>query len=175
MNQNGGRRTDYASTMKRLDDAVTAFDAAYRRIASENGLTYNQLMLVYLISDRGSATQSEACDYLCVAKSSMHCTLAGMMRMGLLRLEKGRNRKEKNIVPTEKGRILIAKAVAETEAIRSSALANVGEGVVEAFVDTAERLSSLMTETTERFYTTGSARDRDQNRQLSWLMADTYI
>ena len=139
-------------TMKKLNSLYKEVDAAYMRIAAENGLSFNALMMLYLVQEDEKLTQKKVCGELYLPKSSVHSILADLRKRGLLMLTGGDNKKEKYIIASPEGQTLIRKIVEETDRIESGALLAVSEREMTGFLKTADKLAEHMTRQTEEVY-----------------------
>lgn len=143
---------DTRTTMRELNALFASVENVYMTIARANGLSYNALMMLLMLNDDPKLTQKKVCDALYLPKSSVHTLLTDLMRNGHLMLTEGSNKKEKYIAPTDSGRLLVAKVVAETEKIESEALSSVSEQELAQFVKTAQTLVDAMVRETQRAY-----------------------
>ena len=142
-------------TLKKLNSLYGAVDAVYLKIASENGLSYNGLMMLYMVEEDEKLTQRKVCDELHLPKSSVHSILSELVRKGLLELTEGGNRKEKYIAATREGQNFIQKISVETDRIEASALEAVSERELVRFLRTADALAGRMTKMAEEVYEGG--------------------
>lgn len=84
-----------AETMKKLNALYERVDSVYRKIAEQNDLSYNELMMLYMVEEDSELTQKKVGDVLNLPKSSVHVILMKLIRQGLLELTTGSNKKEK--------------------------------------------------------------------------------
>lgn len=143
---------DSREIMARLNSAMRRVDASYAAIGRKYGLTYNALMMVYLIDGAESITQKQLCDALQLPKSTVHSILRELLKNNYVRLVEGVNRKEKQIVVNAPGDALFTKIRNETEQIEMNVLRSFGDLACTAFLASAERLACLLQAETAREY-----------------------
>lgn len=139
--------------MKELDSCSSQIDSAYLRIARAYGLTYNELMLLYVIAEEGTATQKQAADALFLSRSSVHTILRSLERKGFLVLVEGRNLKEKNITFTPDGKERMARIERVTEDVESAALEAVNPHDLAIVLEAAKAVAQRMSDAAQRMLT----------------------
>ena len=138
--------------MKRLNELLTQVETTYLTIATENGLSYNALMMLLMVGEYEHVTQKDVCDVLHLPKSSVHGILKEQIDRGLLMLTEGGNKKEKYIVPTADGKNFIRKVSAETAEIENNTIDAIPEQDMKKFIRTAEMLTDRMIRETKKLY-----------------------
>lgn len=146
---------DPRKAMKKLTAIYDQVDAVYMRIAAAHGLSFNALMMLYLLDDDPRLTQKKACDALYLPKSSVHSILTGLMQQGLVELTPGGNKKEKYIAVTPEGQKLLEKILAETDKIESAALEAVPDQELTRLLDTAQALAGRLQQQAAEVYAGG--------------------
>lgn len=141
-----------AETMKKLNALYERVDSVYRKIAEQNDLSYNELMMLYMVEEDSELTQKKVGDVLNLPKSSVHVILMKLIRQGLLELTTGSNKKEKYIAATLEGQSRISKIRQETDRIESGALLSLPQKELSRFVKTAGVLVLRMQQETEELY-----------------------
>ncbi len=131
-------------TMKKINSLYDVVDKVYLKIASENGLSYNALMMLYMVEEDEKLTQRKVCDELHLPKSSVHSIIYELIKQGFLELTEGGNRKEKYITATQEGQDFIQKISEETDRIETGALGAVSERELVRFLRTADTLANRM-------------------------------
>lgn len=139
-------------TMSRLNAALTNIDSAYAIIAKKHGLTFNALMMIYLMNEEERITQKQVCDALFLPKSTVHSILREFIKQGYATLEARDNKKEKHIVATVKGKQFISKICEETNRMERNVLQALGGDACAFLVETAEMLGILMKKELETTY-----------------------
>lgn len=135
---------DYRKTMSRLNAALNNIDAAYEAIAKKYGLTFNALMIFYLIDESENITQKQICDALHLQKSTVHSILLDFTKRGYVTLIEGNNKKEKFIAVTQTGGKHFQKILEETYQMEKNVLDSLGEETCAVLTETAEIVGGLM-------------------------------
>ncbi|MBO0471807.1 MarR family transcriptional regulator [Enterococcus sp. DIV0242_7C1] len=135
---------DYKKIMIRLNNALNQIDLAYSDIAKKNGLTFNSLMLLYIVNDSVNVTQKQICDRLHLPKSTVHSILKNFISKNLLVLVNGSNKKEKYIHFTTSGIQQLEKVFKEIELFESNILSTLGVEKCSQLITISEQLSSIV-------------------------------
>lgn len=130
--------------MTRLNNALSQIDLAYSDIAKKNGLTFNSLMLLYIVNDSVNVTQKQICDRLHLPKSTVHSILKNFISKNLLVLVNGSNKKEKYIHFTTSGIQQLEKVFKEIELFESNILSTLGVKKCSQLITISEQLSSIV-------------------------------
>lgn len=136
---------NYRDTMARLNAALSKIDLAYETIAKKHGLTYNALMMIYLMDTTENITQKHICDELHLPKSTVHSILLDFIKRDYVTLTEGNNKKEKFITVTKKGKQYFRNVLGETEDIEKNVLDAIGDEACTFLTDTAEIVGNLLT------------------------------
>ncbi len=137
---------NYRETMARLNAALNKIDLAYEVIAKKHGLTYNSLMMIYVIIENENITQKQTCDELHLPKSTVHSILLDFMKQGYVELVEGNNKKEKFIAVTHAGQQFFLKILEETQALEKNVLDAIGEEACAFLTGTPEIVGNLLTD-----------------------------
>ncbi|MBK8156318.1 MAG: winged helix-turn-helix transcriptional regulator [Streptococcus sp.] len=135
---------NYKETMSRLNKALNNIDSAYAKIAKKHGLTFNSLMMLYLLEESKKITQKQICDTLHLPKSTVHSILSDFIKQQYVTLVAGSNKKEKFVVFTEAGRGFFSKIFEETDRFEEKVLSLLGEDTCSFLIETAEKLSGII-------------------------------
>jgi len=136
---------NYRETMARLNAALNKIDLAYETIAKKHGLTFNALMIIYLMDKSENITQKQICDEVHLPKSTVHSILLDFIKRDYTSLIDGNNKKEKFITTTAAGKRYFRKILEETEVIEKNVLDALGEEACTFLTDTAEIVGDLLT------------------------------
>lgn len=140
------------AVMSEINEKLIQVDSTYLRIAKHFGLSYNALMMLYIIDETDEVTQKQVCDTLYLSKSSVHSMMRDLINHGYLVLEKGGNNKEKYMVFTDKGRKFMAQINHDTDQMEDAALQTLSEEEMARFLAYADRLAGKMKEETDKLY-----------------------
>lgn len=135
---------DYRKTMLRFSEALGKVNASYAMIAQKYEMTYNLLMVFYIIDEWENITQRDVCDKLYLSKSTVNSMLNDLRKQGYVELIPGRNKKEKFIVFTDKGRELNESIQKDTDRFEGKVLEWFGVDNSIEFLEHAEKLSDRM-------------------------------
>lgn len=135
---------NYRETMSRLNMALNNIDLVYATIAKKHGLTFNALMMFYLIDESKDITQKQICDALYLPKSTVHSILLDFIKHNFVTLVEGNNKKEKFIAITQVGKQCFSTILEETRQVEKNVLDALGEEVCVFLTETAETIGSLM-------------------------------
>lgn len=135
---------NYRETMSRLNSALGTIDSAYGVIAKKYGLSFNSLMVVYLIYESDTITQKLICDTLHLPKSTVHSILLDFMKQEYIVLKTGNNKKEKFVKFTKLGVKHFGVVLEETQKFEDKILSALGANTCIFLVETAEKLGSII-------------------------------
>lgn len=135
---------DYRKIMSRFSNAQTQVNASYEIIARKFDLTYNALMILYIIDEDKNITQKNISDMLYLSKSTVHSILLSLRKKNYVVLSEGDNKKEKFILLTQQGELFFSTIRKETEIFEKAVLDFIGEENVLLFLEQSERISNYM-------------------------------
>ncbi|WP_394924306.1 MarR family winged helix-turn-helix transcriptional regulator [uncultured Robinsoniella sp.] len=135
---------NYRETMSRLNNAMSNIDSAYAVIAKKHGLTFNALMIIYIIDESDNITQKKICDILHLPKSTVHSILSEFINQKYISLVAGNNKKEKFVTITEIGIQHFKTVLKETQLFEDKILSILGDDTCIFLVETAEKLGCII-------------------------------
>ena len=94
----------YYEVMEKLNFGMALLEEKYESIAAAHNITYNRLMIIYILMEDEQVTQMDICQAMHLPKSTVHSIVVSMQKDGLIVLQEGSNGKEKYVVTTERGR-----------------------------------------------------------------------
>jgi DNA-binding MarR family transcriptional regulator len=130
---------DYRKIMSRFSNAQTQVNASYEMIAKKYGLTYNALMILYIIDEEKNIS-----DALYLSKSTVHSVLLGLKKQNYVDLAEGDNKKEKFVFLTPQGELFFSAIRKETEIFEKAVLDFIGEDEVSLFLEKSECIADFM-------------------------------
>lgn len=148
---------NHREMMARLNAALNHVDASYAAIGKRYGLTFNALMMVYLIVGSKCVTQKQLCDALHLPKSTVHSILREWLEADYVQLREGGNKKEKLIAITTTGGTFFERIRIETDHLEKNVLDAFGEEKCSFFLASAERLAQLLQNETAKEHSTGGS------------------
>ena len=138
------KNMDYRKIMSRFSNAQTQVNASYEIIARKYDLTYNALMILYIIDEDKNITQKNISDILYLSKSTVHSILLSLKKKNYVALAEGDHKKEKYIFLTQEGELFFSTIRKETEIFEKEVLDFIGEENVLLFLEQSERISNYM-------------------------------
>ena len=137
-------KMDYRKIMSRLNAALNQVNASYAVIAKKYGLSYNALMVMYIIAEYETVTQKNICDILFLSKSTVHGILLELIKNKYVVLISGKNKKEKRIIFTNNGEEFFSAILKDTEIFEKKVLDFIGEKEALFFLEQSERAANYM-------------------------------
>ena len=92
------------SLLNDINRAIIKFRGIYSQWSSTHGISYNEMLVLYTIREKGFCTQKQICDNYLLPRQTMNNVITGMRENGILELspENSAGRK-KAFVLTAKG------------------------------------------------------------------------
>lgn len=135
--------------MTKLSEALGRVNASYAVIAQKYEMSYNTLMVFYIIDEWDNVTQKDICEKMFLSKSTVNGMLNDLKNKEYVELIPGRNKKEKYIVFTEKGKVVNAMIQKDTDRFESEILSWFGDENTKNFLEQAETVSMRMIDTVQ--------------------------
>lgn len=130
-------------TLKLLDDinrAVIKFRGIYSAWSGAHGISYNEMLVLYTIREKGFCTQKQICESYLLPRQTINNVITGMRASGLLEYSKEHSAgREKAFVLSEKGQSYAAPLLDSLTDIESNAVEMLG-------VEKIKKLTSLLLE-----------------------------
>ena len=133
---------DYKMLIKKINRSQALLDSMYQTIAEKHGLTFNSLMVMYILSEETDVTQKIICDEMYLPKSTVHSIVLDFMKKGLLAFSDKKIGKEKVLVLTEEGDSFAGTVMKEISKEEKGVLKYLGEEDCEKLSDISDRLLS---------------------------------
>lgn len=126
--------------LNRLNQAIIQFRGIYSAWSAAMGISYNELLVLYTIREKGFCVQKQICDSYLLPRQTMNHVMAGMRKNGFLQISEAHSiGREKAFILTEKGERHARPLLDSLDAVESRALALLGD-------DKLDTLTSLMLE-----------------------------
>ena len=90
--------------MEKLNLGMAVVEERYATIAAKHNVTYNELMIIYILMENDNITQMDICQAMHLPKSTVHSIVVSMQKDNFIALNDGRNKKEKYVTVTDKGK-----------------------------------------------------------------------
>lgn len=107
----------------------------YGEWAKKNGMSYNRMMILYVLDRGGGCTQTQITQGWMIPKQTVNTVVKELERKGCVRLQAGRDQKEKQVCLTESGKALAREKLEELYQIEERAMAAIGPDLCQALVD----------------------------------------
>lgn len=119
--------TDYLHQLEQINAVYNKTNAAYGKWAKRYGLSYNSLMILYIMEGKDSCTQKYICEELLLPKSTVHSILLDFIQKGYMELEASPdNKKEKIVILTDSGKEFSNSILSRLHAMEIRAMENLG-------------------------------------------------
>lgn len=127
-------------TLDRLNCAIIKYRGSYSKWSAGHGISYNEMLVLYTIRDRGFCTQKQICDSYILPRQTINNTISQMRKNGLLAedAEKSLGR-EKAFVLTDEGKRYSEAFLKSLNAVEECTVERMG-------IDKIERITELMLE-----------------------------
>lgn len=126
--------------LKRYNDITKENDELYRDTAKRFGLSECEFWILYFLrTDYGKPMQSEICNSFYLPKQSIHSALKKLEAEGYIMQTAGGNRRSKQILLTEAGKMLCRKTVDRVVDAEKEALGSLSEEEQEIFMNLFDR------------------------------------
>lgn len=130
--------------------ALTNIISAYGSWAKKNGLSYNSLIIIYLMEDIKSCTQKQICDTLQIPKSTIHSILTDFIKKGYIILEfEGDNKKEKIVKLTKQGEEFFFEILSRLHIVEERAMQKLGTDMCQQLVNSNIKFSEFINQEVE--------------------------
>lgn len=127
-------------TIDRLNCAIIKYRGSYSKWSSSHGISYNEMLVLYTIRDRGYCTQKQICDSYILPRQTINNTISGMRKNGLLEVDPKKSvGREKAFVLTEAGKKYSESFLISLNAVEECAVSHMG-------IEKIEEITGLMLE-----------------------------
>ena len=106
----------------------------YSRWAEQIGVSYGVLVVLYGLDVHGSMTQKNICDFYGLPKQTVNTVVKELQRQGYVRLEAGKDQKEKRIFFTDSGLAYAQERLGPLFELEDRALDAIGSQAAQAVV-----------------------------------------
>lgn len=108
--------------LSEFNTAIIQLRGIYSVWSKQQGLSYNEMLVLYTIRDCGVCTQKQLSDSYLLPRQTIHHVITTMRKQGLLELEEGcRFGREKAFVLTKKGQEYAAPFLASLNEVEEKA------------------------------------------------------
>lgn len=136
--------------MEQLCTYICRQEALYREWARDHGMSYNTIMTLYAVDLAGQCTQKQISEEWLLPKQTVNTVVKDLERRGYLRLEAGRDQKEKRISFTPAGQVYAREHLRELYAAEDRAFASLGDGLCQAMLEGTRAFTEAFTREVRR-------------------------
>ena len=122
-----------------INQSVIRFRGLYSFWSSAHGISYNEMLLLYALREKGYCTQKSLCESYRLSRQTMNNVIASLRKRGLLAIDDSLSQgREKAFVLTETGRAKAQPLIDALELFETRAAALAGEETLAALTDQME-------------------------------------
>ena len=118
---------DYTELIRKINRSQALLDSIYEEVAEEYGMTFNSLMVIYIMAEEKDVTQKVICDELYLPKSTVHSIVNDFMKKELIGFSDKKIGKEKVLSLTPEGNALSKKIMRRVKKTEKEILVFLGE------------------------------------------------
>ncbi len=118
---------DYTELIRKINRSQALLDSIYEEVAEEYGMTFNSLMVIYIMAEEEDVTQKVICDELYLPKSTVHSIVNDFMKKELIGFSDKKIGKEKVLSLTHEGNALSKKIMRRVKKAEKEILVFLGE------------------------------------------------
>lgn len=139
------------NALSKLSKEIIRYKGAYAKWAKNKSVSYNELLVMYTITEEGSCTQKKICDDFLLPRQTMHNVFSAMKNNGYIEVDKSLSKgREKAFVLTAKGKEYAYPVLNAVSALEEKAKDGLGEDKIWLLVELLEEfndgLSKAMSE-----------------------------
>ena len=123
--------------------ASRALTTLYDTHLGERGLTVNQLSVLWSVIALGRATMGRIAEAVVMDKTTVTRSIAGLQAMGLVRLARGVDGRQRVVSPTARGERIFCGAMPAWEAAQREAARAIGQMRFDTLVVQARRVARV--------------------------------
>lgn len=130
---------------RNLDRAIIKIRGVYAAWTRENRVRYHEMLVFYSIRDNQTCTQRQICKDYVLPKQTVHNTVRALTEAGYLRLvPSGRNRKEKRLQLTARGREYAKQIMEPLMRLEETAVQEMGMDNIRTMTEAALRYGKIL-------------------------------
>lgn len=118
---------DYTELIKKINRSQALLDSVYEELAEEYSMTFNALMVIYIMTEEKDVTQKVICDELYLPKSTVHSIVNDFMKKELIGFSDKKIGKEKVLCLTLEGDVLSKKIMQRVKRTEKEILVFLGD------------------------------------------------
>lgn len=118
--------------LNNINNAIIKFRGIYSVWSYNHGISYNEMLVLYTIREKGYCTQKQICDNYLLPRQTMNHVFISLRNNGFLQYSKENSSgKEKAFVLSEKGKIYAEPFLQSLDIVESRAVELLGDKKIE--------------------------------------------
>lgn len=118
--------------LNNINNAIIKFRGIYSAWSYNHGISYNEMLVLYTIREKGYCTQKQICDNYLLPRQTMNHVFISLRNNGFLQYsKKNSSGKEKAFVLSEKGKIYAEPFLQSLDIVESRAVELLGDKKIE--------------------------------------------
>lgn len=118
--------------LNNINNAIIKFRGIYSAWSYDHGISYNEMLVLYTIREKGYCTQKQICDNYLLPRQTMNHVFISLRNNGFLQYSKENSSgKEKAFVLSEKGKIYAEPFLQSLDIVESRAVELLGDKKIE--------------------------------------------
>ncbi len=118
--------------LNNINNAIIKFRGIYSAWSFEHGISYNEMLVLYTIREKGYCTQKQICDNYLLPRQTMNHVFISLRNNGILQYSKEKSSgKEKAFVLSEKGKVYAEPFLQSLDIVESRAVELLGDKKIE--------------------------------------------
>ena len=132
-----------------MNQAIIKFRGVYSAWSKKHNISYNEMLVLYMIRDNGFCTQKQICESYLLPRQTMNYVMNDMRARGLLAVSRDndlthRAGREKRFVLTEKGKEYAGPLLDSLTKIERQAVERIGREHLRAMADSVLTYSAAL-------------------------------
>ncbi len=132
--------------METISACTCKITQLYGEWAKHYGMSYNRMMILYALDQGHGCTQREIAEGWMIPKQTVNTIVKELERNGYVRLEAGRDRKEKLVRFTEAGRTYVSQALGPLYQMEERTMERMGPEQCRALIESSAAFALALAE-----------------------------
>ncbi len=131
--------------LSEINRAIIKYRGVYSGIAKKQGISYNELLVLYTIRDNGFCTQKQICDSYLLPRQTINNVISDMRKKELLEISpKHCVAREKAFILTKKGKSYATPLINAITEIEIKAAKSLGEENIKCLLSTLQNFDEAL-------------------------------
>ena len=141
---------DLRKEMEIVNSCICQSNALYSEWAKQHGITYNMLMILCTVYEKGVCTQKQIAEEWLIPKQTVHTIVKELERRGYVRFRPGRDQKEKKISFTESGQAYAEEILEKMFQMEDRVMERMGPEMRQALIDSSQAFTEALADEVRR-------------------------